>query len=68
MVQANDCFRMIKIETETQYNEAMAQINDLLQIVTDETPLEDPNMVELIRLSDLVEEYEKIHYNIMNLK
>ena len=59
---------LTKIETETQYNEVMAQIDDLLQIVTNDTPLDDPNMVELIRLSDLVEEYEKIHYNIMNLK
>lgn len=68
MVQANDCLRMIRIETETQYNETMVQIDDLLQIVTDETPLEEPNMVEFIRLSDLVEEDEKIHSNIMNLK
>lgn len=59
---------LTKIETESQYNEAMTQIDKLLQIVSNETPLEDPNMVELIRLSDLVEEYERIHYNIMNLK
>ncbi len=53
-----------KIENETQYNWAMARIDELLPKVNDETPDDDPNSIELYLLSSLVEEYEDVHYPI----
>ena len=53
---------MARITTEKAYEAAMARIEELLKVITD-TP-EDPNMLELDMLTDLVEEYEDIHYPI----
>ena len=53
-----------KIENETQYNWAMARIEELLPKVNDDTPLDDPNSIELYLISALVEEYEDVHYPI----
>lgn len=53
-----------KIENETQYNWAMARIDELLPKVNDETPDDDPNSIELYLISALVEEYEDVHYPI----
>ncbi len=53
-----------KIENETQYNWAMARIEELLPKVNDSTPDNDPNSIELYLISALVEEYEDIHYPI----
>lgn len=53
-----------KIENETQYEWAMARIDELLPLVNDDTPDDDPNSIELYLLSALVEEYEDVHYPI----
>lgn len=53
-----------KIENETQYNWAMARIDELLPKVNDETPDNDPNSIELYLLSSLVQDYEDEHYPI----
>ena len=55
---------MVRIETEKQYEAAMARINELLEIVDDNTPADDKNSVELVLLSNLVADYEDIHYPI----
>lgn len=55
---------MTKIENEKQYNSAMARIEELLKVVTDETPEDDINSVELVLLSNLVADYEDAHYPI----
>lgn len=60
--------RLDKIENETQYENIMQRIEELLLIVTNETSIVDPNFIELDRLSSMVEAYEKIHYNINDLK
>ena len=52
---------MAKIQTEAAYRAAMKRIDELLPITGDEWPSDDPNMNELVLLSDLVEEYEKEH-------
>lgn len=52
------------IENETQYNWAMGRIDELLPLVTDETPDDNPNSIELYILSNLVQEYEDVHYPI----
>lgn len=47
-----------------QYEYALNRIEELLPIVTDETPANDKNAVELTIVSDVVETYEKEHYPI----
>lgn len=50
--------------TKQQYEYAINRIEELLPVVTDETPIGDKNAVELTIVSDVVEAYEKIHYPI----
>lgn len=55
---------MAKIETLEQYDAIMSRVNELLKIVDEDTPVNDHNSIELELLSDLIEEYEDIHYPI----
>lgn len=55
---------MAKIENERQYEAAMERINELLKVVDDNTPSEDKNSIELVLLSNLVADYEDIHYPV----
>jgi HTH-type transcriptional regulator/antitoxin HigA len=48
--------------TKQQYEFAEQRIEELLPYVSDSTPLDDPKCVELTLMSDVVEEYEKIHF------
>lgn len=55
---------MAKIENERQYEVAMERIEELLKIVYDNTPTDDKNSIELVLLSNLVADYEDIHYPV----
>lgn len=55
---------MAQIKSEAAYRAAMNRIEELLPLVNDNTPVNDPNYLELDMLSDMVEEYEDIHYPI----
>ena len=55
---------MTKIENEQQYEWAVARVEQLLPLVTDETPRSDPNSIELELLSNLVADYSEEHYSI----
>jgi len=55
---------MTKIENERQYKALMEKIEELLPLVTDNTPLDDKNLVELELLSNLVADYDEAHYPI----
>ncbi len=50
--------------TGQQYEYALNRIEELLPLVTDETPASDKNSIELTIVSDIVEAYEKSHYPI----
>lgn len=50
--------------SKKQYEYALDRIEELLPLVTDETPCTDRNAIELAIVSDVVETYEKIHYSI----
>ena len=50
--------------TNEQYEFALARIEELLPLVTDHTPVNDRNAVELTLMSDIVIEYEKEHFPI----
>ncbi len=55
---------MTKIENESQYDWAVARVEQLLPVTTEDTPLDDPNMIELVLLSNLVADYSDIHFAI----
>ncbi len=50
--------------TKEEYEYALNRIEELLPLVTDETPADDKNAVELTLVSDVVEAYEKKHFPI----
>ena len=50
--------------SKKQYEYALDRIEELLPLVTDETPASDRNSIELTIVSDIVETYEKVHYPI----
>ncbi|MDO5106037.1 type II toxin-antitoxin system HigA family antitoxin [Capnocytophaga sp.] len=52
------------IQNEHQYNAIMKRIDELLELVDDNTPTTDKNYIELDILSEMVEKYEEIHYPI----
>ena len=55
---------MTRIESEKQYKAAMARIEELLPLVTEDTPEDDVHSVELVLLSNLVADYDNEHYPI----
>ena len=48
--------------TEMEYIFASKRIDILLPLVTDKTPNDDPNYIELAIMTDVVWEYEEEHY------
>ena len=55
---------MTKIENDKQYEAIMSRIEELLKIVDDDTPKDDMNSIELVLLSNLVADYEDVHYPV----
>ena len=55
---------MAQIKNEAAYRAALKRIDELLPLVNDKTPTSDRNYLELDMLSDMVEEYEDVHYPI----
>ena len=54
------------IKNEIQYKAIMKRIGELLQIVDDNTHESNPDYIELMILTDLVEAYEDMYYPIEN--
>lgn len=50
--------------SKQQYEFALARVEELLPLVTDETPADDKNAIELSLMSDVVITYEKEHFPI----
>ena len=48
--------------TKEEYEAALKRIDELLPLVTDDTPDDDPYLIELLKVSNIVEEYEDEHY------
>ena len=55
---------MAQIKNEQQYKATMARIDELFFSTDENTPADDPRLLELDLLSTLVEEYEKEHFPI----
>ena len=54
---------MAQIKSEVAYRAALKRIDELLPLTSDDVPEDDPNMLELDMLSDMVEEYEDLHFS-----
>ena len=50
--------------SQQQYESALARIEDLLPLVSDDTPSDSPDAVELIKVSEIVRKYGLKHYPI----
>ena len=55
---------MAKIKDEKQYQTVLKRVEELMDVVTEDTPANDPDFLELDLLADLAEEYETAHYPI----
>jgi HTH-type transcriptional regulator/antitoxin HigA len=55
---------MTKIETKSQYDWAVARVEELLPLVGENTPRDDKNSIELELLSNLVADYSEEHFSI----
>ncbi|MDH6341371.1 HTH-type transcriptional regulator/antitoxin HigA [Parabacteroides sp. PFB2-12] len=55
---------MTKIITEKQYQAACERIEELLPLVSNETPISDRNFIELDLISNLVADYEEKHFPV----
>lgn len=53
---------MTKIENQAQYEWAVRRVEELLLLVKDDTPLDDPNSIELELLSNLIADYSEEHF------
>lgn len=55
---------MTKIENEMQYRVALKRVEELMLGLPEDTPEDDPQMVELTLLGNLVADYDEEHYPI----
>ena len=55
---------MAKLENNAQYEWAVARVEELLPLVDEETPRDDPAFIELSVLSNLVADYSDEHFDI----
>jgi HTH-type transcriptional regulator/antitoxin HigA len=55
---------MARIKDENKYQIILKRVEDLMNIVTEETPPSAPDFIELDLLADLAEEYEMEYYPI----
>jgi HTH-type transcriptional regulator/antitoxin HigA len=55
---------MAKIENKRQYDWAVSRVEELLPMVNDNTPLDNPNSIELELLSNMVADYSEEHFSL----
>lgn len=55
---------MTEIKSDKEYKSVCRRVEELLKVVRGDTPLNDPEAVELGLLSDLVADYEEKHYPV----
>lgn len=59
---------MTKIENETQYQVALKRVEELMLNLPEDTPADDPQMVELTLIGNLVADYDEEHYPIIAVR
>jgi len=53
---------VMKTISRKQYQAATSRLEELINLVDDNTPTNNPLTKELLKISDIIEEYESIHY------
>ena len=53
---------MKKEITKEEYGQACERLEELIDVITDDTPEDDPRSKEMDRICYIIEAYEKIHY------
>jgi HTH-type transcriptional regulator/antitoxin HigA len=54
----------MNIVTDTEYAKATIRLEELINLVDDNTPKTSPLEIELIKVSNLIEAYEEVHFPI----
>ncbi|MGB5430808.1 XRE family transcriptional regulator [Eudoraea sp.] len=52
----------MKTISRKQYQAAISRLEELINLVDDNMPTDNPLAKEFLIISDLIEEYESIHY------
>lgn len=52
----------MRIENEMQYQTVLKRVEELMLTLPEDTPKEDPRMIELSLLGNLVADYDEEHY------
>lgn len=55
---------MVLIENDTQYYGALKRVEELMLTLPEDTPEDDPQMIELSLLGNLVADYDEAHYGV----
>lgn len=55
---------MDKIENLQQFEEAVKRVEELLPLISDDMPTDDPNYIEFVRLSNMVADYDEVHFSL----
>lgn len=55
---------MDKIENLQQFEEAVQKVEELLPLISDDMPTDDPNYIEFVRLSNMVADYDEVHFSL----
>lgn len=58
----------MKTISQKQYLAATHRLEELINIVDDNTPMDSPLAKEFLKVSDIIEEYETIHYPMEDSK
>ena len=58
----------MKTISRKQYLAATRRLEELINLVDDNTPTDNPLTKEFLRISDIIEEYESIHYPMEDSK
>lgn len=58
----------MKTISRKQYLAATSRLEELIDLVDDTTPTNDPLAKEFLQISDIIEEYESIHYPVEDSK
>ncbi|CAM4234645.1 XRE family transcriptional regulator [Zobellia roscoffensis] len=54
--------------TKELYNRANIRLEELINVVNNNTPLDSPLAKEFLKVSNIIEEYESIHYPMVDPK
>lgn len=58
----------MKTISRKQYLAATRRLEELINLVDDNTRTDNPLTKEFLQISDIIEEYESIHYRMEDLK